>query len=218
MRKRAGSRPWWRNVWFSMRGLMILVLAIGSGTGGMILFVRQARAQHANVRAIEKAGGWVDYDSWTRGWRPRWSEWLVDNIGIDYFDHPVSVSIDDSRIPLPQVSEAVLVHIEHLHDLELLDLSGTRVPDSWLEHLQGLGKLRILGLNRTPVSDSGLERIRELGNLQTLFLFGTQVTDGGLVHLRDLAHLRGVDLRGTEVTESGVRGLQQVLPKALISH
>ncbi len=52
---------------FSMRRLVVVALVIGAGLGWM---VRSARIQREAVRAIEKAGGSVDYDwEWTNAER-----------------------------------------------------------------------------------------------------------------------------------------------------
>ncbi len=74
---------------FSVRGLLVLVLVIAAALGWL---VRGARTQRHAVAAIERAGGSVGYHSgWTHSpfpdaqewWAPKW---LVDAIGIDYFD------------------------------------------------------------------------------------------------------------------------------------
>ncbi len=172
-------RSSWQKIRFSLRDLMILVLVIGSGLGGMIVFVRDIRAQREAVVAIKNAGGRVLYDSTLKDWRPGWFNGLVKGLGVDCVEHPVCVSIDPLRGPLPLVSEAVFGDIEQLPRLEILDVSGAQVHDSWLVHVQGLSNLRVLGLNKTHITDSGLGRIRQLGNLQTIFLVGTQA---GLTH------------------------------------
>ena len=52
------SRPWRRLLRFSVRGLIVLVLSIGLGTGWL---VRSARIQQEAVAAIQAAGGTVQY-------------------------------------------------------------------------------------------------------------------------------------------------------------
>src|SRR5271167_2173291 len=91
------SRPWRRFLRFSVRGLIVVVLVIGAWLGWL---VRSARIQREAVAAIERAGGNVTFDSgWTENTtnRPRepWApEWLVDQIGIDYFAHVCAVSFN----------------------------------------------------------------------------------------------------------------------------
>jgi hypothetical protein len=58
------SRRWRRFVRFSARGLIVLVIVIGSGLGWA---VRSARIQREAVTAIQNAGGVVFYD-WETGY------------------------------------------------------------------------------------------------------------------------------------------------------
>jgi hypothetical protein len=73
----------------SVRALMVLVLFAGGWMGWL---VRSARVQRAAVAAIQRVNGYVEYE-----WdflnpnrkpspRPWWPKWLVDSIGVDYFD------------------------------------------------------------------------------------------------------------------------------------
>jgi hypothetical protein len=89
------SRPRRRFLRFSMRGMMVLVLAIGGWLGWI---VRSARIQREAVAAIEKAGGEVHFPwEWKNGtvvpggkpWAP---ERLVNLLGVDYFGHIAHVS------------------------------------------------------------------------------------------------------------------------------
>ncbi|MFN0196471.1 MAG: leucine-rich repeat domain-containing protein [Planctomycetaceae bacterium] len=104
----------------------------------------------------------------------------------------VDLSEDGSNVDLrtANVSDAVLVHLRGLTNLQELNVSDTKVSDAGLEHLMGLTKLTHLYLNFTQVSDDGLEHIKGLTNLVTLVLDGTQVSDAGLRHLNGLTNLR----------------------------
>ena len=79
----------------SVRVLMVLVLVFGGGFGWV---VHRARVQREAVAAIERAGEVVDYDETflspdssnalpTRNWKG----WLVDHLGVDYFESAVEV-------------------------------------------------------------------------------------------------------------------------------
>ncbi len=88
------SRPWRSYTRFSVRVLIVLVLAIGAGLGWL---VRSARIQCEAVAAIERADGWVEYDwDWKDGqpikdgW-PLAPSWLVHALGVDYFGRVVAV-------------------------------------------------------------------------------------------------------------------------------
>jgi len=108
------------------------------------------------------------------------------------------------------VTDAGVVHLQGLSQLQHLSLWDTQVTDAGLMHLQGLTQLRSLDL------DPGLERLKGLTQLRILDLSGTQVADAGLVHLEGLTRLQWLRLVGTKVTDAGVRELQKALPNAHI--
>ena len=59
------SRPWHRYLRISIRGLIVLVLALGGGFGWIVSGVQ---VQRDAVAAIEKSGGKIEYDfSWNNG-------------------------------------------------------------------------------------------------------------------------------------------------------
>ena len=65
---------------------------------------------------------------------------------------------------------------------------NTKVTDAELVHLQGLAQLQTLFLTSTPVTDAGLEHLKGLTQLRTLDLGGTGVTAAGLEHFRGLCN------------------------------
>jgi hypothetical protein len=178
---------------------MGLVLVIGGGLGW---FVRRATVQRDAVRAIEAAGGNVEYDFQRDERKARFPgpgdippglrisppapKWLVDLIGIDFFADVTSVDI-----PGPQ-SDAVLAHVGRLHRLERLGAGYTRVTDAGLAHLRGLSGLRSLWCAGTPgLTDAGLAHLAGLGQLESLLIEGTPHIEGpGLAHLAGLNRLK----------------------------
>src|SRR5437867_2006625 len=119
-------RPWWSHVRFSVRALIVLVLVIGGWLGWV---VRGARAQRGAVASIQEAGGSVKYDwEWMsrspiHSGKPRAPKWLVDRLGVDYFDHVVLINLAGRG------SDADLIHIGQLRGLEELYISGPSVTD-----------------------------------------------------------------------------------------
>ena len=100
------SCPWWTYVRFSLRGLIILVLLIGTGLGWL---VRSLHIQRNAVAAIKNAGGGLSDDESSttvmcKGESLGGPKWLVDLIGIDFFGHVTRVwlrvvtRIDDGLI------------------------------------------------------------------------------------------------------------------------
>jgi hypothetical protein len=169
------SRPWWGYVQFSVRGLIVLVLAIGGGLGWII---RGARVQREAVAAIQKAGGSVWYDwEWKDGrplpngspWVPTW---LVERLGVDYVGHVAAVHLDrgilwgifrDRRDLNP-----TMAYVGQLSRLEWLTLHASSVTDALLANLKGLTNLRTLILGSTDVGDAGLAHVAHFGRLELL--------------------------------------------------
>jgi hypothetical protein len=91
--KRIG-KPWQRYLRISLRGLIVLVLVIGSGLGWII---NRAKVQRDAVAVIERAGGSVKYQwDWkdegpNSSGKPRWARWLLDYIGPNYLAHIAAV-------------------------------------------------------------------------------------------------------------------------------
>jgi Leucine Rich repeat len=139
------------------------------------------------------------------------------------------------------VSNADIIALKGLTQLNHLVLRNTPITDAGLQHLIVTGKLRHLDLDRTPVTDTGLIRVgqltslrglclaetritnvglvhlRPLGKLWMLRLARTKISDAGLVHLRGLTNLRVLDLQDTQVSADGVSRLRRDLPSTQIS-
>jgi Leucine-rich repeat (LRR) protein len=63
-------------------------------------------------------------------------------------------------------------------------LRGSRITDAGLVHLKGLANLQALDLAFTKITDSGLVHLKGLVNLQTLDLAFTKTTDEGVAELQ----------------------------------
>ena len=126
-------KPKRRRLRFSLRGLMVLVLAMGCGLG---YIVHLARVQHDAVAAITRTGGRVAYQ-WQflpnglsnfqgRPWAP---DWLVASLGPDYFGPVVYVHLGE------QAGDAEMAQVGRLPRLVFLELSASEVTDAGLVHL-----------------------------------------------------------------------------------
>ena len=109
-----------------------------------------------------------------------------------------------------RVTDADLVHLEWLTNLQTLILSGTNVTDVVLEDLKELTNLRELYLDNTLITDTGLMHLTELTGLQELGLGQTQITDAGLVNLKRLTNLRNLSLDFTKVSDAGLIHLKEL--------
>jgi internalin A len=178
------SRPWRSYLRFSMRGLIVLVLVIGAELGWIVHQARQAHVQRDAVAAIQKAGGSVYYDwEWSNGnvipegkpWAP---QFLVDFIGIDYFGHISSATIDGE-------TDAVIAEIERLIRLQRLVFIGSSVSDAGLAHLKGLNNLSTLYLDNGQVTDAGLEHLKGLTKLRMLCFARNRITEAESAKIRE---------------------------------
>jgi Leucine Rich repeat len=204
----APSRQSWLRI--SVRGLIILVLVIGGWLGWI---VNSARVQHDAVVAIQRAGGFVQYDwQWRNGdyvqgqQYPPWPRWLVDRIGVDFFSDVTLVNL------LERGSNEHLRHVGRLGRLERLNLHGAPVTDVGLTYLKGLMHLQILDLDETRVTDAGLVNLTGMSSLKSIALSGTGVTDLGIDHLKRLMSLRELVVYDSRITDVGLEGLRQALP------
>ena len=224
---------------FSVRGLIIVVLLLGCGLGGMAHFIHQAQVQRETIAAIERSGGFVDYD---RQWRdgaplrgkPWWPRWLEARVGIDGLSNVVHVSFDHlsdvelelvERLPRLEdldarkssVTDAGLAYLAGLRCLRSLDLSRTPVTDAGLAHLAGLKGLKDLDLSHTGITDAGLAHLGGLTCLQTLSLAFTDVGHAGVAHLKKLRNLRSLDLAFTKLDDFAAQELRRALPRAKVT-
>jgi WD40 repeat protein len=106
-----------------------------------------------------------------------------------------------------KANNASMKLIGQLHDLETLNLAGTKITDHGLSELKSLSKLRVLVLDNTTISDSGIKELAGLTALQQLRLRDTKITDAGLKELRGLQNLEMLSLDWTPIGDAGVKEL-----------
>ena len=201
---------------FSVRSLVVLVVAVAVPCCWLAMKMRQAERQRTAVEAIREAGGTVFYHyqhTETLGRVPNAEPpapaWLRKLVGDDFFSNVSIVTLDGAN-------DETLVHLRELTKLVWLDVADTQVTDEGLEHLRELTELEVLGLSDTQVTDLGLEHLTGLTRLTELGLADTQVTDAGLEHLRELTKLEYLGLSSTQVTSQGVEELRKALPNCQI--
>jgi hypothetical protein len=183
------SRSWRRFLRFNVGWLIVVVLVIGAGLGWV---AREAHIQRDAVAAIKRAGGSVGFHTgcthFVRGpslkespvaqelWAPKW---LVDAIGIDYFDR-----VDSVGFYLNGCTDEAIVHVGRLPGLLFLSVDGGTVTDTGLTHVKGLTNLDELNLRNEQITDAGLADLKGLTKLHRLYLGGSQVTDAGVKELQ----------------------------------
>ena len=192
--------------WFVLATVALVVAGIG-----LSVWLPWHREQQA-IRMIESwGGGNLDI-------RPVAPEWVRQVLGEDrmtefkVFDRLISVEFSDPET----LTDAKIVHLRSLTNLQYLCLARASLTDTGLAHLNGLTRLGVLSLRRTAVTDSGLHNLNGLNNLYSLDLGETAVSGAGLADLNGLPSLFDLELDRTAVTDaglvhlSGLRGLQQL--------
>lgn len=122
-----------------------------------------------------------------------------------------------------------LANLNHLKEIEKLDLYATRVDDRALKHVAQLRTLKYLDIrsigttdkgqfanHHGHVSNDGIAMVADnLPNLESLLFCGT-VNDQGLRHLVRLKKLNHVEICSPNVTEDGINWLQMAMPNLKI--
>ena len=219
------SNPRLRWFQFSLRTAMIVVTLVAGLLAGWRVYNEPYRRQREVMAYIlDLRGGYQTEPggpSWLRG---LFSEDSFPNIiEISLFGDRVSdaslvrleglANLQVLRLCHTQVSDVGLARLRGFTILRLLDLECTPVSDAGLAHLEGLANLKMLYLTDTKVSDAGLAHLKGLTNLQKIWLGHTRVSDAGLVHLNGLTNLQKIWLGHTRVSAAGAKKLQKALPK-----
>jgi len=151
---------------FSVRSLMVTVVAAAIPCCWLAVKMRQAEKQRKAVEAIRQAGGSVCYHyqytedgSMSAGAEPPAPVWLRDLAGDDF-------SSDVRGVAPHAADDESLEHLKGLVQLDWLDLTDTQATDEDLQHLKGMTKLTYLDLSGTQVTDDGLAHLRGLPNLR----------------------------------------------------
>ena len=171
------SLRWRPRIRLSVRFLMVLVLVLGCWLGSV---VHPARVQHGAVAAIVRAGGIVQYDETFLGpslanapRKPGWKEWLVEHIGIDYFENVEVVHYSSSQESSDKrTDDALMFEVGKLSRLKTLHLDGIWVTDAGLAHLHGLSRLVSLHLDTKSLSDAQVAQVAGLTTVRHLSFGG----------------------------------------------
>ena len=207
------TKPKPRRRWlqYSLRTFFVLltVACVGLAWVGRQAF--RAWEQRKAVEWVQEIGGTVSYDYQLdedgieiADAEPHGSEWLVELLGVDYFQEVSAVDLYDT-----QVSD--LNALARLTSLKQLSLIDTHIDVSDLTPLAGLNNLKSLELSGTQVND--LTPLAGWNNLEGLSLDYTQVSD--VTSLAGLKNLKWLSLRNTQVSDvtplAGLKNLEWLL-------
>jgi Leucine-rich repeat (LRR) protein len=150
---------------------------------------------------------------------PRWlrdlmgNDFFDDAVAIDWPRYPFrSAPTDDSLAHLAHLPRLKLLSIGFSEPFRNNEVNAG-VTDAGLVHLRGLAQLEYLDLEYTAITDAGLANIKGATQLEGLVLGHTQVTDAGLVHLRNMTRLKLLFFDGTAVTDAGMPVIIQEFPQ-----
>lgn len=97
-------------------------------------------------------------------------------------------------------------------NINVLDLSRTKISDNDLAVLAGMKHLARLILSRTETTDAGLVHLKDLPDLEYVNIYQTKVTDAGLKNFENLKKLRKLYAWQSMVTPGGASGLEKKIP------
>ncbi len=211
----------------SLRTLLLLVLVLG---GLLAWKVNKTKKQEASVVWVREMGGSVLYDyevdengTAHKNPKPPAPRWLIDQLGIDFFDEVVSVNLFNTEVgdltPLQGLKSVQFLRLTNtdlsdlsplarLTDMRSLYLDGTEVSD--LSPLTGMADLRRLNIDHTPVSD--LKPLAEMTRLEGFYCQHTSVSD--LSPLASSTGMLSLNLTGSRVYDisalAGMNGLRKL--------
>lgn len=188
-----------------------LLAALTLACVGLAFVVVPAERQRRAVAALEAAGGSLDYaqdfdESDETVWEMFPASCLKYLLPVDYFE-----VVHYASLEYCQTTDAVLVNLRTLKDLQSLSFAGNPISDAALSHVRGLKRLKVLCLAESPITDAGLANLSELTQLESLDLSDTEITDAAMVHLRELARLENLMLDDAKITDAGLGHLEGLM-------
>jgi Leucine-rich repeat (LRR) protein len=134
---------------------------------------------------------------------PKW----IDELG-GKVEHNQAGDITAVHLRGTWVTDAEMLDLARLPQLQRLDLSHTRITDDGLLYLKPLKQVQDLNLlYAEQITDQGMAAVKEWKNLKRLNLRGTRIFDGTLAILSGLTQLESLDIAYTQVTDNGLDAL-----------
>jgi hypothetical protein len=226
----------WKTI--SLRGLLLLILAIALWLGWI---VNKARQQREAVAGLQKFGGFVHYDwEFINGpvkvpqgnnlWMPSWGklnktakpwapDWMRRALGDEYFQSIAHVSLyvdikkgqaDATWVNIGPADDA-LRKLATQSSVRTLQIGGDQVTDENLDYvgrLTGLEELSISWGHR--LTDKGFLHLSRLERLRILDVDHSRMTDTSLVAIGQLTNLEELRLGGEGFTDRGLAHLSRL--------
>jgi hypothetical protein len=201
-----------RRFQFSIRSLLVLVLAVAIPCSWLATKRQQAARQREAYDVLRKFGH-VSYDfpSSSRPAEPA-PAWLRKMLGDDFFVDVEFICFGGG----PEFGDVELAYVGDLSALKSFTCFDGAVTDAGMVHLNGLTNLQFLFLGFPQITDAGLVHLKGLTNLRSLSLDCPRITDAGLEHLAGFTQLEELSLSDTQVTDESVKKLHQTLANCRI--
>jgi len=208
---KAATSRWrrWRSLRFSIRTLLLVVLAVGVWLG---VIVQATRRQERIVSEITRSrGNYVNYahefdanGKHTPGAPHPAPSWLREFMGEHFFLRPRALYLNryDNRL-LEQAAQ--------LTEVQTVVLTG--IDDHGLRALSNLDNLRTLDISSVLVTKRGLAHLARLSTLQSLRIRGARIGDEDLRLLKPLGNLASLDVGDSQVTAEGIAWVKETWPK-----
>lgn len=121
------------------------------------------------------------------------------------------------RMGKSQISDAGLVHLTTIPDLDTLEVDGCPLTDTSVAVLNQIPRLTWLDISATNISDQGLQSWTVPPNLRILRANSNpQLTAAALDHLWDLTDPQLMEFVGTQVSNTTAESLRQRYPRCKI--
>jgi hypothetical protein len=233
-----GALVFHRRFQFSLRTLLVLMVAVAVPFSWLSVEMKKAREQKEAVDKIDNSGGraFYDYINGIHRTEPGLKQ-LIDLLSDDFFKTAIEArfqgkAFTDDNLPiylnnLPDIqavyieevnlSENGLGHLKHLTSLELLNIRESKISDAGLMAISEFPHLTTLVLSYNAITDDGVKALSRMKGLRKLELERTKITDVGLSHLQNLTNLEELFLDETSVTDAGLRPLKVLCNLKILS-
>jgi hypothetical protein len=102
--------------------------------------------------------------------------------------------------------------LEHLPELEILELTQTKVGDDALAKIGRMQRLEVLSLDHTRITSAGLKHLVGMPKLRSLSLRGCEIDNSAVLHLAQMTSLQELDLRATSLDVEGADEVLAAMP------
>jgi hypothetical protein len=226
----------WKTI--SLRGLLLLVLAIALWLGWI---VNQAREQRQAVAALQEFGGFVHYD-WefvlgpvkvSRGnriWKPSWGtltsgrkpwapDWIRRALGDEYFQSIAHVSLyvdikkglADATWVNKGTADGALRKLTTQTRVRTLQIGGNQVTDENLSYVGQITSLEELNISwGFHLTDKGFSHLSGLKRLRILFVDDSKMTDDSLEAIGKLTDLEELRIGGEGFSDRGLEKIKEL--------